>query len=320
MLKEYKNIEPLVYGQMKKILKKELNHAYIFNMNDNIYSEQMVLSFVKNVMCKEHDTEEEYKTCPICKRIDEGNYLELKLIKPDGLWIKKDQLDELQHDFSTKSLESDKRIYIIYEAEKLNKNSANSLLKFLEEPKDGIIAILLTNNINLVMDTIVSRCQLMTFNKNKVEDYISFNKIEKNKTLNKIAFSIFRIDDPKNISEEVKLFLDNCIKFIKNYEDTGYSSIITVKSYISDYMEDKIKLINFFNFLIMFYRDILGYKINKKTIYFEDYTTLIKKISENNTINKIENKIDVILKMEKVVKNNANTNLLIDKMILDMEE
>lgn len=320
MLKDYKNIEPMVYEQMNKSLKIGLNHAYLFNMNDNIYAEKMILSFVKNIVCKEHNNEEEYNDCSTCKRIDDGNYLELKKIKPDGLWIKKDQLDELQYEFSTKSLESDKRVYIIYESEKLNKNSANSLLKFLEEPKEGIIAILLTNNINLVMDTIVSRCQTITFNKNKVEDYISFNKIEKEETLNKIAFTIFKIDSPEKINEEIILFVENGIKFIKNYEEIGSSSIINSKNYISDYLEDKYKLVIFFNFLILFYRDVLCYKIEKKVIYFNDYISIIKNISEKNDIKKTTKKIDIILRTEKVIKNNANISLLIDKLILDMEE
>lgn len=320
MLNSYKDIEPVVYMQMESALKKGISHAYLFNLNDNVYAEQMINAFVKNIICKEHINETEYNNCSICNRIDNGNYLELKRIHPDGLWIKKEQLDELQKEFTTKSIESNKRVYIIYEAEKLNKQSANSLLKFLEEPQDGITAILLTNNINLMLETIVSRCQLINFNKNKVEDYINFNKIDKNITLHKLAFTIWKIKEVNNIDEEKISFIENVIKFIKKYEEDKTKTIISVKSYLLDYYDDKDLIINFFECMILFYRDVLEYKINRRVFYYDDYIDLVSKISEKISIDKLINKINIIINSEKYVRSNANINLLIDNMIISMEE
>ena len=117
MLINYKDIEPIVYMQMKSAIKKGISNAYLFNLNDNVYAESMILDFVKSIVCQEHESEGEYKNCILCNRIDNGNYTELKKIFPDGLWIKKEQLDDLQKEFTTKSIESNKRIYMIYEAE-----------------------------------------------------------------------------------------------------------------------------------------------------------------------------------------------------------
>ena len=82
------------------------------------------------------------------------------------MWIKKEQLEELQQNFSETSVESNKRIYVIHNADRLNTASANSILKFLEEPEDNIIAILMTDNIHQLLDTIISRCQIISFAKN----------------------------------------------------------------------------------------------------------------------------------------------------------
>lgn len=320
MLIDYKDIEPIVYMQMKSAIKKGISHAYLFNLNENVYAEAMITDFVKNIICKEHIDKEEYNNCVLCNRIDSGNYTELKKIYPDGLWIKKEQLDELQKEFTTKSIESNKRIYMIYEAEKLNKSSANSLLKFLEEPQDGIIAILLTNNINLMLETIVSRCQLINFNKNKVEDYIKFNKITKEITLNKLAFTIWKIKDSNNIDSEKVLFIENLIKFIKKYEEEKTKTIISVKNYLLDYFDDKELIINFFECMILFYRDVLEYKLNNKVLYYDDYLDLVVKVSEKTSIDKLVKKINVIINSEKYIRSNANINLLIDNMIISMEE
>ena len=82
--------------------------------------------------------------------------------------IKKTDILDLQKEFSNKSLYNNKKIYIIYSAEKLNNYSANTILKFLEEPEDNIIAFLLTDNRFNILDTIISRCQILSL---KEESY-----------------------------------------------------------------------------------------------------------------------------------------------------
>ena len=189
MLDEFKTLDSVVYKQLSNSLDK-LSHAYLFNLNNNIYALDMIMAFIKNIICINMSDEE---ANIICNKIDNNNYLDVKKIYPDGLWIKKEQLEELQETFSTKSIENNKRIYIIYEAEKLNKSAGNSLLKFLEEPCEGIIAILLTNNINSVLNTISSRCQIINFKKNNVSEYIKYNKFTNDITLNKLAFTVWKI-------------------------------------------------------------------------------------------------------------------------------
>ena len=99
---------------------------------------------------------------PIIHQIDDGNYPDITVISSDTSVINKSLIKSLQKEFSNKSLLNGKRIYIIREAEKLNGYSANTILKFLEEPEDDIIAFLVTDNRYHVIDTILSRCQILT--------------------------------------------------------------------------------------------------------------------------------------------------------------
>lgn len=320
MLEEYKNYEPIIYKQMKNALKNNLSHAYLFDMNNNIYAEDMILSFIKSILCKEHTDIEEYNNCSKCKRINDGNYQELKKIVPDGQFIKKEQLDELQKNFSTKPLESNYRIYIIYEAEKLNSSAANSLLKFLEEPSEGIIAILLTNNSNLVLKTIASRCQILNFNKNKVQDFIDMNNVTDEVTLYKLAFTLFKISDKCNIEEYHRTFVDSVLKFIKHYESNGLKSIIHEKDIFLDIFKEKSEISNFFECSILFYRDVINYKLNRNIMYFDDYKQLLELVSNKNSMNKLLNKVNILIKKQKLLRNNINTNMLVDSLIIDMEE
>lgn len=309
MLEEYEKKEPIIYRQISNSIKNGLSHAYLFELNDNVYAYEMIMSFVKKVLSNGDEN--------ISKRIDDGNYSELKHIFPDGQLIKKEQLEELQKAFSTMSLENDKRFYIIHDAEKLNVAAANSLLKFLEEPSDGIIAILLTNNINLMLKTIVSRCQILTFSKNKVEDYIKFNQITSDITLHKLFFTIWKNKDELN--EYHKNFVKKVIEFINYYEKNKLKTIVYENRFFEE-INDKIELNNFFECVILFYRDLLRYKFGSEVLYFDDYMDNIREFSCINTEEMIIKKINTLLEKVRLIKNNVNTSMFIDGIIIDMEE
>lgn len=308
MLEEYEKKEPIIYRQISNSIKNGLSHAYLFELNDNIYAYEMIMSFVKKVLSNGDDN--------IAKRIDDGNYPELKHIFPDGQLIRKEQLEELQKSFSTISLENDKRFYIIHDSEKLNVAAANSLLKFLEEPSDGIIAILLTNNINLMLKTIVSRCQILTFSKNKLEDYIKFNQIISDITLHKLFFTIWKNKDELN--EYHRNFVKKVIEFINYYEKNKLKTIVYENRFFED--NDKIELNKFFECVILFYRDLLRYKFGSDVLYFDDYIDNIREFSCINTEEMIIKKINTLLEKVRLIKNNVNTSMFIDGIIIDMEE
>lgn len=309
MLEEYEKKEPIIYRQISNSIKNGLSHAYLFELNDNIYAYEMIMSFVKKVLSNGDDN--------IAKRIDDGNYPELKHIFPDGQLIRKEQLEELQKSFSTISLENDKRFYIIHDSEKLNVAAANSLLKFLEEPSDGIIAILLTNNINLMLKTIVSRCQILTFSKNKLEDYIKFNQITSNITLHKLFFTIWKNKDELN--EYHRNFVKKVIEFINYYEKNKLKTIVYENRFFEE-INDKIELNKFFECVILFYRDLLRYKFGSDVLYFDDYIDYIREFSCINTEEMIIKKINTLLEKVRLIKNNVNTSMFIDGIIIDMEE
>jgi DNA polymerase-3 subunit delta' len=77
--------------------------------------------------------------------------------------IRKNQIQDLQEEFSKTAIEPGKKIYVIRDIDKISAGAANSLLKFLEEPYPDIHAILTTSNINRILPTIISRSQVVSF-------------------------------------------------------------------------------------------------------------------------------------------------------------
>ena len=96
--------------------------------------------------------------------------------------------------------------------------------------------------------------------------------------------------------------------------------IVYTKQYFHDKFKEKEEVLNFFDLIILFYSDVINYKINGQVIYYDDYIEFIKKVSNKNELSILVNKMNVILEKEQLVKNNVNINMLIDNMIISMEE
>lgn len=150
----------------------KVSHAYMIEIDDYEDDFNCVLDFVKLILCTND------KDNKISELIDSGNYPDLKIIEPDGNVIRKKQLIKLQEDFRNKSFLDNKMIYVIKEADKLNDSSGNTILKFLEEPEADIIAILVTTNRYKVIETILSRCQVLSLQDNDGKVNASDNIID----------------------------------------------------------------------------------------------------------------------------------------------
>lgn len=307
MLEGYKDGQPVVYSMlMNAINNGKLSHAYIFDSNGNSDVFDIVLSFVKMILCKDIDDEKEKSV--ICKRLEDGNYLDVKVIEPDGMWIKKDQLLDLQSEFNKRSFEGNKKIYIIKSAERMNPQTSNSILKFLEEPVDDIIAILVVDNVNLLLSTIISRCQLIKLNKKSFDEstLINFSNLIKNSELN-------------GLSDEDRIkFIEDTLKFIMYIENNRLDTIVYTKTLWHNNFKDRSACVYALELMIMFYYDVIKYLSGNNGLFFEDKIDNVQAVSEKNDYISIAKKIEYIDEAKNNIKRNLNINLLIDKLIIEM--
>ena len=143
------------------VINNKISHAYLIEVDNYDEDLKYIYDFIKMILinCKYEDLD---SNNDIVKLVDSNNYPDIRVISTETSNIKKNQLIELQDEYKNKSLLDNKRIYIILEAEKLNDSAANTMLKFLEEPEDDIIAFLVTNNRYHVINTLLSRCQILS--------------------------------------------------------------------------------------------------------------------------------------------------------------
>lgn len=235
----------------KIMMSNKLSHAYLIEMEDSSIEFPLVLLFVKMILCPLEINKCDKLNCSkcnVCRLIDEKNFPDFEIIEADGNQIKKNQLLELKDEFQKTSLIGKRRVYVIKDAEKLNPSSANTILKFLEEPEENIIAILLTRNRYQVLDTILSRCQILTLND---------------------ASMMIRYDD------EIALF----IKYLFN----GKALFIHYKEILDNILVDKNKAKEVFEQVEKIILGYLGGKLNSDydlTIFKEiEKKTLLKYVS-----------------------------------------
>ena len=314
MLDDYLKEQPIAVTILKNAMKKNrLVHAYLFETNGYNKSEELIFSFIKSLLCPNNFFAScENNNCNICTMINDRCYPELKIINPDGMWIKKEQLDELQEEFSKKAILGTKKIYIINQAEKMNAATSNSLLKFLEEPVLNVIAILVTDNIYQLLDTIVSRCQIVTLNKNNV---ICESEVE---TVANYIFSD-KIKREEFVSNSENLEnINNVKKFVEYYENNHLDTLLYTQKLWFNYFKDKEQNMLAYDIMILYYRDILNLKIGHALLCFQNNLENLLKIADKNTEYSICEKISKILKAKQKIKNNINLNLLLDNLIIDL--
>lgn len=140
--------------------KDRIQHAYLFCGQKGVKRLQAAINFAKQVICSEKEPGS-CGTCSDCTRIDSGNHPSVTLVQPDGSTVKIQQIKELQKRFSLKGMEGSHQVYIIEDADRMTLEASNSLLKFLEEPEGNTVAILLVEEPDQLVATIVSRCQLV---------------------------------------------------------------------------------------------------------------------------------------------------------------
>ncbi|MGA9173509.1 MAG: DNA polymerase III subunit delta' [Thermoactinomyces sp.] len=148
---------------LQAIAKGRVAHAYCFYGPSGTGKRAMALQFAKALNCEQPDENDACGRCPSCLKVEHGNHPDIVTLKPEGSVIKIDQLRAIQRRFRYSAPPGTTRVVILEQADRMRQEAANSLLKFLEEPVSPMVAILVTENMQAILPTILSRCQHVRF-------------------------------------------------------------------------------------------------------------------------------------------------------------
>ena len=255
---------------LKRSHENKLAHAFLLETNDVARCYKDILSLLKQLNCTQEYDVNCSNECNICNLIKTNNLPSLVTIEPDGQNIKKQQVLEMMDKFSTKPVFSKYNMYVIKQADRFNSSSANTLLKFLEEPEDNILGFFITTNKENVISTIRSRCQVVG----------CFYEIDETQSYN------------NEYLDEVKIYLNS---IYKNKDDIVYN-----KSNMSGLYKDRSDWESFFTTMLYYirgcYTGIEKYKIEmvKKSSH-ENLIKMVVIIEETLKHLKYNGNIDLIL-------------------------
>ena len=278
---DFMDKQSLFYDEIEKSINSEkLSHAYLIETNGYNYANEVIIDFVKRIFKHYALSDEEYTN--IENLINNNAFSDLVIIEPDGAWIKKEQIQNIKEQFKTTSLANRPRIYVIKEADKLNKYAANSLLKFLEEPDTNVIAILTTNNRYRVLETIYSRCQILTLLNNN-----GFEKIE--------------------VTEEL-------INIIKTIEEKQTKAIAYLPITLENDLRNREYWLKTFTDMIYLYESAVR---KVENIEYVDYDSILDILIEHNSLHTLINKISILFTTINNLEYNLNITMMLDKFIID---
>jgi len=251
------------------IKNKSFANGYIFYGPEGLGKKQNALQFIKEIFKQSSPSKN------IEERITNNNHPDFLLVQPDSLLadkrsksynlekieksrsdiIKVSQIRNIKFFLGQKSIDSEKKIVLIIDAHLLNEAASNCLLKTLEEPSNGIF-ILLTSKLNLLLDTIISRCQLIRFRSFSskqinfiLKDYLDQTKLNINAKLKFEDLIISANGSPGQLLKNIEIWNELSDEIISKLDFPIKNSleILEVSKLITEQLEiyQQICLVNF---------------------------------------------------------------------------
>lgn len=238
---------------------KRIPHAYLFYGPHGTGKMNAAMSFSKALNCENVREGEACGQCASCRKIDDGNHPDVKIIDPDGTSTRIDQMRELIQEIAYRSYESPWKIFIMSHAETATLEACNSILKVLEEPPEKSMLILLSTSIKHIPSTVVSRCQVIEFRRVPgfvIEDYIT----KETGIPRDLArpFAWLSNGAPTRAlelatSKEIRALRDGIIKGIVEMPHRGKFEILQLASELA---KDKDNIVLVIDILVTWFRDI----------------------------------------------------------------
>ncbi|MCL1948620.1 MAG: AAA family ATPase [Turicibacter sp.] len=300
--------------------KNRLVHAYIFEGPKGVGKLALAKGFAKMVLCESGI--KECSSCRHCQMVEEGGHVNVIHVAPVGKSIKKEQIQELQQEFTKMAAENVAKIYIIEGADKMSLSASNSLLKFLEEPAANTYALLLTHNSEMLLPTIRSRSVLLKLKPlGKTQLLENFRKQGIGKFAPLVMALTQNLDEARLLteSENFNFLVDLVLKIETALVKTGFDPSIIIAQH-SAALKEAGAARTFLKLYMIFYRDILAIKLQAGHIPgFSFHPEALELSVEQNDVASCGRKLKVLMDAERRLVGNANALLTFDWLFLEMK-
>lgn len=284
-LKDTKGNRKAAERMSRAILNRSISHAYLLEGDRSIDKLGLAESFVKAILCKESEGDS-CECCPSCSKISHGNHEDVIYLSAEGNSIKDEAVEELQSRLKKKPYVGDRNIVILQDADTMTPRAQNRLLKTLEEPAPGTVMILLSENMENLVQTILSRCVIFRLNPYETLEY-------------------------KNVLDQAILIADMLLDGRPFYEITKQ---------IADCTASRDTAFEFLDALEGWFRDlaICEYDSRGQMLFHAERIEELRKRSRLYPRNAVDKAVTAVEEARNDLNRNLNTSYTIKNMILKM--
>ena len=315
-----------IYGHEKKIetiqkalTQQRIAHAYLFSGIPAIGKKTLAREFVKALNCEKgyalHDSCDE---CSSCRKVERGIHPDVFCVEPDGQFIRIDAIREIQDQMKCKPLESGRRLFVIDDADKMNDQAANALLKMLEEPSPPNIIILIAARPYSMLSTIISRCQHIRFNPLRSDTVAKFlvdrAGMNHQQALLLAGLSGGSIGRAMELNEEgIVAYRAELLKLISTTRRNDPFSLINFASFLG---QGKKEIKQGLNILSTIFRDVLVLKETQKKemLINQDNSSFVSAQATRLSGGQILQNIALVERAGDIIEQNVNKSLTLETM------
>ena len=316
--------QPFLTKHFAKLIREnKLVHAYLLSGAEGTGKIELAKWVAKGIFCLNSQNGVPCLKCSECNRIENNNHPDVVTIMPDGLSIKVEQIRYLKSEFNMSGVESDRKAFIIQDAQKMSIGAANSLLKFLEEPSGNITAFLLTSEPQKLLPTIISRCQeveMQQLTSGQLEqELISESISEKNShILANLAQSVVeakKINDNENF-DKILATVNNWYRKLLRKD---LLSFVMIQSKIIGLIQNKEDQNLVLQVIILTVRDTVLERFGlTEEIVFKENIDFIQQNTTQITNDKLVNGLNLVVESNRKLASNISMQNMLETLTLNL--
>jgi DNA polymerase-3 subunit delta' len=260
--------------------------------------------------------------CRSCRKIESGTHPDIISVQPINSIIRIAQVRQLCDTLALKPYEARQRVVIMSDAQALNPEAGNALLKILEEPPDRTLLILTARQTSDLLPTIVSRCQHIRFGP------VSTANLKKllieSKGLEENTAAVIAQLANGSVTKAFRLHRDNWTarrNWLLNELVTLVSQPINLKlAWAAQLSRNKTQLDDSLEVLKVWLRDLIVFRYSPEKIINKDLTDKVQYASQGVDIKALLAKIEAIGEAQKKIEANTNIRLTLETLVLQLTE
>ena len=304
----------------------KVSHSYIFAGEPGAGKKLLTSLYAMTLQCEEHG-KNPCLNCDSCKKALSKNHPDIITVyheKPAVITV--DEIrSQVVNDIDIKPYKGPYKIYLIHEAEKMNVQAQNALLKTIEEPPAYAVVILLTSNVDALLPTIVSRCvtlHLKALSDDLVKGYLMERlHIPDYQAELDASFAQGNIGKAQEVatSEDFVMMTEYAVQVLKRVPALELSELA---EYVKTISGEKQKIFEYLDLFKIWFRDVLMFKATKEVdhLVFKNEINQIREQAKISSYEGLEEIIEAIDRAKVRLNANVNFDLTMELLFLTVRE